>query len=107
MRLSRPTDFLILDALSDGERDTAANLAKRIDRDRGYINAQLPKLADQGLVKKIGPYDNSGLYQITSLGVAAIQKQFLYDENQAEFQTAISELAEQVEIERPSIIINV
>ena len=32
IRLTQPTDFLILDALSDGKRDVASNIAKRIDK---------------------------------------------------------------------------
>lgn len=105
MRLSYPTDFLILEALADGKRDTGANLAKRIDRDRRYINNELPKLADQGLIKKIGPHEHSGLYQITSLGVAAIQKQSLYNEDEDEFEAEIYELEDRIEIERPSVTI--
>lgn len=106
MRLSQPTDFLILEALSDGERDTGANVAKRIDRDRKYINNELPKLEKQRLVKKIGPHENSGLYQITPLGIAAIQKQSLYSERKDEFETAIRDLEDQIEITRPSVTIH-
>jgi predicted transcriptional regulator len=104
MRLSQPTDFLILDALSDGERDTAANIAKRIERKRTYINAELPKLTDQGLVQKIGPYENSGLYQITPLGVAAARNQSLYNKNETEFERTIRQLADEIEIQRPSVV---
>lgn len=106
MRLSQPTDFLILEALADGERDTGANLAKRIDRDRRYINNELPKLADHGLIEKIGPHENSGLYQITSLGVAAIQKQSLYGENEDAFEAEIRELEDRIKITRPSVTIH-
>jgi DNA-binding MarR family transcriptional regulator len=106
MRLSSPTDFLILEALSDGERDTAANLAEQINRDRSYINAELPKLADQGLLTKIGPLQASGLYQITPLGVAAIQKHSLYIEDEREFETAIHELKDRIEIQRPTVTIH-
>lgn len=106
MRLSTPTDFLILEALSDGERDTAANLAKQIDRDRSYINTELPKLADQGLLTKVGPLQTSGLYQITPLGVAAIQKQALYVEDEGEFETAIHKLKDRIEIQRPTVTIH-
>lgn len=105
MRLSSPTDFLILEALADGERDTAANLAKQIDRDRSYINAELPKLADHGLLTKVGPLQTSGLYQITSLGVAAVHKQSLYIENEDEFETAIHDLKDRIEIQRPTVTI--
>ncbi|GGI95270.1 hypothetical protein GCM10008995_01810 [Halobellus salinus] len=106
MRLRRPTDFLILDVLSDGERNTGANIADLIERDRGYVNTQLPTIEDQGFVKKIGPHQNSGLYQITPLGIAAVQKQSLYSESEDEFETAIRELADQIEITRPSVTIH-
>ena len=54
MRLTVPTDFDILDALTDGERNNAANLAYLLDRDRSYINTRLPVLADYGLVERVG-----------------------------------------------------
>ena len=104
IRLIQPTDFLILDTLSDGKRDTAMNIAKRIDKDRNYINTRLPVLADYGLIDKIGPHESSGLYQITPLGVAAVQKQALYDQDQGQFDTAIRELAADIEIDGPTII---
>ncbi|RLM83757.1 ArsR family transcriptional regulator [Halobellus sp. Atlit-38R] len=104
MRLIQPTDFLILDTLSDGKRDTAMNIAKRIDKSRNYINTRLPVLADYGLIDKIGPHESSGLYQITPLGVAAVQKQALYDQDQGQFDAAIRELAADIEIDGPTII---
>lgn len=48
MRLASPTDFDILDALSNGKRNTAANIAIDLGRDRPYINTRLPVLADHG-----------------------------------------------------------
>ena len=104
IRLTQPTDFLILDALSDGKRDAASNIAKRIDKKRSYINTRLPVLADYNLIQKIGPHENSGLYQITPLGVAAVQKQALYDQDQDQFDTSIRDLADNIEIEGPKII---
>ncbi|WP_256546805.1 ArsR family transcriptional regulator [Halobellus inordinatus] len=104
IRLTQPTDFLILDLLSDGKRDTGSNIAKRIDKNRSYINTRLPVLADYDLIDKIGPHESSGLYQITPLGVAAVQKQALYDQDQEQFDAAIRELAADIEIEGPTII---
>lgn len=104
IRLTQPTDFLILDALSDGERDVATNIAERIGAKRNYINTRLPILADSGLVRKIGPLENSGLYQITPRGIAAVQKQALYDEDREGFEEAIDALATDIEIERPTIV---
>jgi hypothetical protein len=80
MRLTDPTDFEILDALSDGRRNTAANLAHLIDRTRPYINTRLPLLADYGLVERVGPAPNSGLYQITPRGLAALELRDQYGE---------------------------
>jgi len=61
MRLVTPTDFDILEALDDGYRNNAVNLAEILGRDRQYINTRLPALLDYGLVERIGPADNSGL----------------------------------------------
>lgn len=72
MRLAEPTDFQILEALSDGRRNTAANLSYVLDKDRSYINTRLPILADYELVKRVGPAPNSGLYEITDRGQAVI-----------------------------------
>ncbi|WP_369333268.1 MULTISPECIES: ArsR family transcriptional regulator [unclassified Halorubrum] len=76
-RLVHPTDFQILEALSDGRRDTAVNLVMIQDKNRDYINTRLPILADEGLIHRIGPADSSGLYQITPRGVVASQNQTL------------------------------
>ncbi|MGM0372202.1 MAG: ArsR family transcriptional regulator [Halobacteriota archaeon] len=72
MRLAEPTDFEILEALADGKRNTAANLSYILDKDRSYINTRLPILADYGLVDRVGPAPNSGLYEITERGLAVI-----------------------------------
>jgi DNA-binding MarR family transcriptional regulator len=106
MRLRRPTDFEILDALSDGKRNTGANIAELIEQDRKYVNTRLPALWDQGLLEKIGPHENSGLYEITPLGIAALKKRSLYSENKRAFEAVIWELAQDIEIELPSISIN-
>mgnify|MGYP003836270915 CR=1 FL=1 len=106
IRLTQPTDFLILDVLSDGKRDTASNIAKQIDKKRRYINTRLPTLADYNLIRKIGPHESSGLYQITPLGVAAVQKQALYNQDQDQFDAAIRDLALDIQIEGPTIIQN-
>lgn len=105
MRLTQPTHFLILEALSDGRRNTGANLAEIIERDRGYVNTELPRLADKGLVEKVGPHENSGLYQITSLGVAAVKKRELYEENQDKFETEIYRLQDSIELNPPEVTI--
>jgi len=71
MKLVDPTDFEILKTLQGG-RNVATNVAAELDRNRAYINTRLPQLQDYGLVDKIGPADNSGLYELTDRGRAAI-----------------------------------
>jgi len=104
IRLTQPTDFLILDTLSNGKRDIASNIAKQIDKKRSYINTRLPILTDYNLIRKIGPHESSGLYQITPLGIAAVQKQALYDQDQDQFDDVIRDLAADIEIRGPTII---
>lgn len=72
MKLRRPTDFLILEALQLHGRNVAPNLAEIIDKSRKNINTRLPVLDDYGLVDKVGPSDNSGLYEITEKGVVTL-----------------------------------
>jgi len=85
MRLVQPTDFEILDALSDGRRNTAANIAHMIDKNRAYINTRLPILADYGLLSRVGPAPNSGLYEITDRGVAALDNRGTYNDPDVDF----------------------
>ena len=80
MKLRQPTDFLILEALEDKGRNVATNLASHTGKSRKNINTRLPVLEDYGLVRKIGPAERSGLYEITSTGKAALVYQDQYDE---------------------------
>lgn len=91
MRLTSPTDFEILEALSDGRRNNAANLSYELDKNRSYINTRLPVLADYELVDRVGPAPNSGLYEITEHGLAAVELRDRYGEGDFE-----ERLAEQV-----------
>jgi len=79
MKLVQPTDFEPLAALQDG-RNVAVNLALELDRDRAYLNARLPELLDHGLIAKIGPAANSGLYELTDAGEAALTYREEYGE---------------------------
>ena len=89
MKLASPTDFDILEALSDGKRNTAANIAIEIDRDRAYINTRLPLLADHGLLERIGPAPNSGLYEITPRGRTALKHRSAYHDESTDFEALI------------------
>ena len=85
MRLSAPTEFDILKKLEDG-RNVPGNLAVELDKSRGYVRSQLPKLADYGLVEKIGPLENSGLYELTEKGRLAYQNRERYQQSPQEFE---------------------
>ena len=76
------TDFKVLDVLASGKRNVAANVALEIDADRGYINNRFSYLLSEGLVKRVGPKEQSGLYEITAKGQTAVQhrEKYLNDE---------------------------
>ncbi|ELY41643.1 hypothetical protein [Natronorubrum sulfidifaciens] len=80
MKLRQPTDFLILEALEETGRNVATNLKAHTGKGRKNINTRLPMLTDYGLVRKIGPKEQSGLYEITSKGEAALAHRDEYDE---------------------------
>ena len=89
----KPTDFLILNALREG-RNTPSNLAAQIDRSKVYVNERIGQLLDYGLVEKIGPLENSGLYELTVKGeiVADHEKQYGDDDvSDDEFDELIEE----------------
>lgn len=79
MKLQRPTDFLILEVLTEDGRNVAPNIALEIDKSRSHLNVRLPVLADYGLVQRVGPADNSGLYEITDKGEAVLALRDQYD----------------------------
>lgn len=91
MKLAVPTDFDILGALSDGKRNNAVNLAHVLDKNRAYINTRLPILADYGLVKRVGPAPNSGLYEITTKGGVVIEHRDQYRKEGVDFDALIDE----------------
>ncbi len=91
MKIRLPTDVDILEALSDGKRNTAANLSYRIDKERAYINTRLPVLADYGLVERVGPAPNSGLYVITDEGLSLIERVHENQERSAELRDAVDD----------------
>lgn len=98
MRLASPTDFQLLDALSDGKRNNAVNLAAELDKNRSYINTRLPVLADYGLVERVGPAPNSGLYEITERGQVVRSLREAYEAGAEDFETLVEqELADRRE----------
>ncbi len=91
MKLAVPTDFDILEALSDGKRNTAVNLSHELDKNRSYINTRLPILADYGLVDRVGPAPNSGLYEITDKGQATLRHRDRYREDGVDFDQLVED----------------
>lgn len=90
MKLRRPTDFLILEALHEHGRNVAPNLAVHTGKSRQNVNIRLPILQDYGLVEKIGPTDRSGLYEITEKGKIVIDVRDRYGEVE-DFDALIAE----------------
>ncbi|AGB17628.1 hypothetical protein Halru_3062 [Halovivax ruber XH-70] len=80
MKLRQPTDFLILEALKETGRNVAPNLASHTGKSRKNINTRLPVLEDYSLVRKVGPAERSGLYEVTPLGKTALMHQDEYDD---------------------------
>lgn len=83
MKLVVPTDFEILEAMSDSKRQTAPNLAEILDRERQYMNDRLADLAGKGLIKKVGPSERSGMYEITTRGRIALEHKGEYSHDSA------------------------
>lgn len=103
IRLVQPTDFQLLAALADGHRDTAANLAVRVEKDRNYVNTRLPALVDADLLQRIGPSKHSGLYQITPRGVVAVRHQSVYEADRDQFKMLLDTRASTLTIKPPAI----
>jgi len=80
VRLRQPTDFLVLEGLHSFGRNVAPNLAEITGKSRKNVNNRLPVLADFGLVRRVGPAETSGLYELTDRGRAAMQLREQYDE---------------------------
>ena len=91
MKLVDPTDFDVLEILDEG-RNVAPNVAAELEHDRAYINTRLPQLQDYGLVDKIGPAANSGLYELTDRGQVAITNRDQYaDVSPEQFGSLVDE----------------
>ncbi len=88
MRLRQPTDFLVLEQLEEKGRNVAVNLAFYTGKSRENISTRLPVLEDYGLVRKIGPAERSGLYEITEQGEAAVAHRDQYDRD-VDFESII------------------
>ena len=89
MKLAEPTDFEILKTLDEHGRNTAQNISLILDKDRGYVNTRLPHLAEHGLVERVGPAKNSGLYEITEKGSLVLEHRDEYEESKDDFAELI------------------
>lgn len=96
MMILRDVDWAILDALSNDKRNVAVNIALEKDTSPGYVNNRMTILLDYRLVDKVGPSKNSGLYEITPRGHAALELRDEYDRGQ-EFEQKVDNLAEKYE----------
>lgn len=83
MKLAEPTDFELLETLDERGRNTAQNLALILDKNRGYVNTRLPHLSSLGLIRRVGPATNSGLYEITEKGRLVLDHREAYGETEA------------------------
>ena len=91
MKLAEPTDFDILETLDERGRNTAQNIAMVLDKNRGYVNTRLPHLANLDLVERVGPAENSGLYELTEKGRVVVVHRDEYGKSKADFEALIEE----------------
>lgn len=96
MMILRDVDWAILDALSDGKRNVAVNIALEKDTSPSYVNNRMTILLDYRLVSKVGPSENSGLYEITRRGRAALELRDEYDRG-PEWEEKVDEMVETFE----------
>ncbi|MFB6252115.1 MAG: winged helix-turn-helix transcriptional regulator [Halobellus sp.] len=73
MGLVKPTDLEILRFLAESGRNNAVNISVSLEKNRSYVNTRLSALADHGLVERVGPAPNSGLYELSEDGRKLIE----------------------------------
>lgn len=66
--LTVPTDIEILDLLSNGNRQTPANVGAHLDHDSRYMSERLRNLEERGYIRDAPPAERSGMYELTDLG---------------------------------------
>lgn len=69
--LTVPTDPEILELLSNGDRQTPANVAAHLDRNPQYMSQRLRMLEERGYICDAPPADRSGMWELTDLGTIA------------------------------------
>lgn len=93
LSLRQPTDFLILEAFSNGENYTAGAIAHRIQNviysdheiTKENVNTRLPELENYGLLEKVPAIGRSGLYRISEAGLIALDYKTEYDNPNVDF----------------------
>jgi len=78
MRFKHPVEIEILREIADDRRQTSKNLAEIIGEDRNYVNNRVGALSGSGVLERVGPADNSGIYEITDMGHRALRFQDKY-----------------------------
>lgn len=81
VKLVVPTDFDILEEMSDGKRYTGNFLGPILDKDDQYVRNRLAELRGKGLVKK---EPNSQMYVITEKGLVVLHLQDQYDHDRTQ-----------------------
>lgn len=69
--LTVPTDIEIINLLSNGKRQTPANVAAHLDHDPRYMSERLRKLKLREYIRDSPPAERSGMYELTNLGKIA------------------------------------
>jgi len=69
--LTIPTDIEILKLLSNGDRQTPANVGAHLDRDARYMSERLRNLEQRDYIRDAPPAERSGMYELTLLGTIA------------------------------------
>jgi DNA-binding MarR family transcriptional regulator len=80
VKLTEPTDFDILEILSEGDRETPKHLGTLLEFRNAYMSQRVRQMEDYGLVERI---DDSQMFVITELGRVALdlQNQYSHDES--------------------------
>lgn len=85
-----PADFEILGVLRNG-RNLATNIAAEIGKSRKYINRRMGYLLDYELVHKVGPVEDSGLYELTEKGRLSYEYRASYHDDDVDFDALLDE----------------
>lgn len=94
----RPIDFSILSELKKG-RNVAANIHMTLDTSRQYVNERMGFLHDYDLVRRVGPNQSVGLYEITLKGELVVEHWSKYKNPTVDFDEFIDKELDASELE--------